>query len=142
MNGISDALDAALRCGVLMSTAHTNIRQFMSRPGCEGWERLSIDELVARELWTELNDRFYRKLEFGTGGLRGRTVGRYVTKPEIGCGSAEAPDHPAVGTNTINAFTVSVATRGLAKYIMERFPGEAPRVAIAYDPRHSSHQFR
>ncbi|MCX6630071.1 MAG: phospho-sugar mutase [Candidatus Solibacter sp.] len=96
---------------------------------------------MEREQWTELTDRFYRTLEFGTGGLRGRTIGKYVTQAEVGGGSTEVPEHPAVGTNTMNFFTVSIAIRGLVKYVMEKFPSEPARVAIAYDTRHYSHQF-
>ena len=36
--------------------------------------RAAIEELVAKQQWPELNDRFYRTLEFGTGGMRGRTA--------------------------------------------------------------------
>ncbi|NIP95970.1 MAG: phospho-sugar mutase, partial [Akkermansiaceae bacterium] len=46
----------------------------------------SIRELVERKEWEELNDRFYKTMAFGTGGLRGRTIGKVVTEAEQGGG--------------------------------------------------------
>ncbi len=66
----------------------------------------------------EINDRFYRSLEFGTGGLRG-VIG--------------------AGTNRMNIFTVNQATQGLADYLKENF--ENPSVAIAHDSRIKSDVF-
>lgn len=65
-----------------------------------------------------INDRFYRNLEFGTGGLRG-VIG--------------------AGTNRMNIYTVRRATQGFADYINEAF--ESPSVAIAYDSRIKSDIF-
>lgn len=64
------------------------------------------------------NDRFYRDLEFGTGGLRG-VIG--------------------AGTNRMNVYTVKKATQGLAEYILEN--GVTKSVAIAYDSRNKSSYF-
>ena len=64
------------------------------------------------------NDRFYRDLEFGTGGLRG-VIG--------------------AGTNRMNVYTVKKATQGLAEYILEN--GVEKSVAIAYDSRIKSTYF-
>ena len=64
------------------------------------------------------NDRFYRELEFGTGGLRG-VIG--------------------AGTNRMNVYTVSKATQGLAEYILEN--GVTKRVALSYDSRIKSDYF-
>ena len=66
----------------------------------------------------EINDRFYRSLEFGTGGLRG-VIG--------------------AGTNRMNIYTVNQATQGLADYLKENF--ENPSVAIAHDSRIKSDLF-
>lgn len=65
----------------------------------------------------ELEDSFYRNLEFGTGGMRG------VMGP---------------GTNRINKYTLGKATQGLSDYLKEQFPGAALKVAIAYDCRNNS----
>ena len=66
----------------------------------------------------EIEDRFYKDLEFGTGGLRG-IIG--------------------AGTNRMNIYTVSQATQGFANYLNENF--QAPKVAIAYDSRNMSKEF-
>ncbi len=67
----------------------------------------------------EIEDRFYRELEFGTGGLRG-VIG--------------------AGTNRMNTYTVRKATQGLANYIIKQ-GGEDKGVAIAYDSRRKSPEF-
>lgn len=68
----------------------------------------------------ELEDSFYRDLEFGTGGMRG-VMG--------------------VGTNRLNKYTLGQATQGLANYLHSQFPGEEIKVAIAYDVRNNSKEF-
>ena len=67
----------------------------------------------------EIEDRFYRQLEFGTGGLRG-VIG--------------------AGTNRMNIYTVRQATQGLANYILSQ-NGQEKGVAIAYDSRIMSPEF-
>ena len=67
----------------------------------------------------EISDRFYRNLEFGTGGLRG-VIG--------------------AGTNRMNIYTVRQATQGLANYIIAQ-KGQQKGVAIAYDSRIMSPEF-
>ena len=67
----------------------------------------------------EINDRFYRELEFGTGGLRG-VIG--------------------AGTNRMNYYTVCKATQGLASYLMKIKP-EGASVAVSYDSRIKSTYF-
>lgn len=68
---------------------------------------------------TEIEDRFYKELDFGTGGLRG-VIG--------------------AGTNRMNIYTVRKATQGLANYILKQ-GGEKKGVAIAYDSRYFSPEF-
>lgn len=67
----------------------------------------------------EIKERFYKELEFGTGGLRG-IIG--------------------AGTNRMNIYTVGKATQGLANFIKKEH-GEEKGVAIAYDSRHMSEEF-
>ncbi len=86
-------------------------------------ESADVSEVIKEELRTikdekEIEDRFYKDLDFGTGGLRG----------EIGA-----------GTNRINIHTVSKATQGFANYLNDKF--EKPSVAIAYDSRNMSKEF-
>ena len=71
------------------------------------WIIDSITELLDTENWEELNNRFYKNLAFGTGGMRGRTIGNYVTKAERGkTKGKETPRFAAVGSNTLNEITV------------------------------------
>ena len=76
----------------------------------------TIKELIAYNP-EELNDSFYKDLEFGTGGMRG-VMG--------------------VGTNRINKYTLGKNTQGLSDYLKKQFPEKDLKVAIAYDCRHNS----
>ena len=68
----------------------------------------------------ELEESFYKDLEFGTGGLRGIM---------------------GIGSNRMNKFTVGMATQGLANYLHAVFPDQDISVAIAYDSRNNSPYF-
>src|SRR5256714_15015096 len=105
--------------------------------------RAVIGELLDREEWSELNDRFFRTLAFGTGGLRGRTIGKVVTKTERGnARDGEPPEFPCVGTNAMNFYNVSRATQGLVAYLLELRAHEQlaarPKIVIAHATRHYS----
>ena len=83
----------------------------------------TISEEIKSELTSlkdekEIEDRFYKDLDFGTAGLRG-IIG--------------------AGTNRMNTYTVSKATQGYAMYLNNNF--ENPSVAIAYDSRNMSEEF-
>ena len=65
----------------------------------------------------ELKERFYKDLEFGTGGMRGMM---------------------GVGTNRINKYTLGKNTQGLGNYLKRTYPTEEVKVVIAYDCRHNS----
>jgi phosphoglucomutase len=67
-------IQSAAVAGQLMPSTAENIAAFL-KAGLPAWAKDSIDELIAKAAWGELNDRFYRYLEFGTGGMRGRTMG-------------------------------------------------------------------
>ncbi len=84
------------------------------------FDKATQEELLAlKGNTTEIEDRFYRDLEFGTGGLRG-VIG--------------------AGTNRMNIYTVRKASQGLANYILKQ--GGADRgIAIAYDSRRFSPEF-
>jgi phosphoglucomutase len=105
-----------------------------------------IGELSQANEWEELNDRFYKTLAFGTGGLRGRTIGKIVTPSERGTPTVLGrPEFPCVGTNAMNYFNVGRATRGLVIYIQkwrsgQRVEGRA-KIVIAHDTRHFSQEF-
>ena len=78
-------------------------------------------QIAIKELMTtspiELEESFYKNLEFGTGGMRG-VMG--------------------VGNNRINKYTLGKSTQGLANYLHKVFPNKDLKVAIAYDCRHNS----
>lgn len=95
-------------------------------------DQKDLDNTLKEELMIitdreELHDRFYRDLEFGTGGLRGIL---------------------GAGTNRMNIYTIRKATQGFADYLnhhygreSEKYSGDAPPVAIAYDSRINSDLF-
>jgi phosphoglucomutase len=138
-------IDNAVANKRLLASAAKNIRALPASASSELHRRV-IDELVAGEHWDELNDRFYKTLEFGTGGLRGRTIGKVVTKAERGnAKSDERPQFPCVGTNAMNFANVNRATQGLAAYAREwhaKNKIEArPKIVIAHDTRFFSNEF-
>ena len=69
---------------------------------------------------TELEESFYKNLEFGTGGLRGIM---------------------GVGTNRINKYTIGMATQGFANYLLKTYPNESISVAIGHDSRNNARFF-
>ncbi|MDR0301212.1 MAG: phospho-sugar mutase [Treponema sp.] len=89
--------------------------------------RAEVEKLLEKEDFKELEDRFYRDLEFGTGGLRGVIGGGY---------------------NRMNTLVVKSATQGLASYLIKTFPEKAAargdaglKAVIAFDSRHYSVEF-
>ena len=94
------------------------------RQGYNRWlNEDKVDEALKQELHAiesekEIEDRFYKNLEFGTGGLRGKI---------------------AAGNNRMNVYTIGKATQGLATYLL-KYKSE-PSVAIAYDSRNMSKEF-
>lgn len=84
----------------------------------------NIDEKFKKEIYNldekELEDRFYKELEFGTGGVRG-IIGS--------------------GINRINIYTIGKVTQGYANFLKNKFKGEEVSVAIAYDSRIKSDEF-
>ena len=82
-------------------------------------EETKKELLAIKDNEKEIEDRFYKELEFGTGGLRG-VIG--------------------AGTNRMNIYTVRKATQGLANYILKQ-GGAEKGIAIAYDSRRMSPEF-
>lgn len=82
--------------------------------------KAEIQNLIDNESYTELTDSFYRNLEFGTGGLRGIM---------------------GAGSNRINKYTIGTATQGLSNYLLNKYPGEKIKVAVAHDSRNNSDYF-
>lgn len=86
------------------------------------FDQATRDEIkrLQKENPSELEDAFYKNLEFGTGGLRGIM---------------------GLGTNRMNKYTVGMATQGYANYLKQSFPGTEVKVAIAHDSRNNSRFF-
>ena len=80
--------------------------------------QLEIKNMI-EESSTELEESFYKDLDFGTGGMRGIM---------------------GVGTNRINKYTLGRNTQGLSNFLKESFPSEKIKVAIAYDCRNNSEE--
>src|SRR5438552_17674203 len=100
------AIDRAVTDRKLLDPAAKNIRALLAGAPSDLYSRV-VEELIAGDEWAELNDRFYKTLEFGTGGIRGRTIGKIVTKAERGDASpSERPEFPCIGTNAMNFYNV------------------------------------
>src|SRR4051794_2280807 len=111
-----DRIAAAAQAGKIMPSTAENLRAFIGAK-LPAWAEQSIAELVATEAWSELNDRFYRYLEFGTGGMRGRTIGVVPAAAETGKLDVRgSPEHAAIGSNLLNDFTLIRAVVGLHHY--------------------------
>ena len=99
-------------------------KDYISREKDAGF-RKEVEDLLAAGNLKELEDRFYRNLEFGTGGLRGVIGGGY---------------------NRMNTLVVKSATQGLASYLIKAYPERAKKpgelsAVIAFDSRHYSAEF-
>jgi phosphoglucomutase len=139
----------AVKLGELLPSSANNIETLFRAATDDFYERV-VGELAEGGHWTELNDRFYKTLAFGTGGLRGRTIGKIVAPSEweesgkAGAGQTP-PKSPCVGTNAMNFFNISRATQGLVAYLHEWLRSQKierrPRLAIAHDTRFFSKDF-
>src|SRR5438552_11680382 len=142
---LNSKIERGLADGQLMESAAKNIHALLDGAQFDLYLR-SVGELVEGAEWAELNDRFYRTLSFGTGGLRGRTIGKIVTAAELGkARENDRPEFPCVGTNAMNFFSISRATQGLVAYLHDwNARGKIsakPKLVIAHDPRFFSKEF-
>lgn len=141
MHDISPALDQAVAQGKLLESARINIALLLAGSS-NPVSAAAIVELVTANEWQELNDRFFKTLAFGTGGLRGRTIGKVITTAEQGSGGPNGrPQHPCVGTATMNFYNISRAVRGLAHYAKKFAGTRRPILVFAHDTRHFSRDF-
>jgi phosphoglucomutase len=145
MATLIEQINRALSDGKLRADAAQHIRKALAGVESDFVGR-AIGELADANEWEELNDRFYKTLAFGTGGLRGRTIGKVVTNAERGTPNAlRRPEFPCVGTNAMNYFNVARATRGLVSYVQKWRKKKAitgrPKIVLAHDTRHFSKEF-
>jgi len=156
---IRERATAARDTGKLLPEAFANLDEWLLPGFLPPWALLALAQLARAAEWTELNDRFFKKIAFGTGGLRGLTIGRAAAPAETGTPSEQGtPEHPAVGTGNMNDFTVARAAAGLFRYVAKwleatganRLPAPRrnreykpapPRLVIAHDVRHFSRHF-
>ncbi len=103
-----------------------NHKQILAK--AKKWTQAPFDESTQKEIQQlidandikELNERFYKNLEFGTGGMRGIM---------------------GAGVNRINKYTLGKNTQGLSNYLKKAFPKKKLKVVIAFDCRHNSKEF-
>ncbi len=147
VNRVVEQVKQSVQSGDLLQSTAENLIQWLTAGFLPDWAVRSIEELVSGRQWEELDDRFFRSLEFGTGGMRGRTIGKVVTSQEMGGGQAASgvPLHAGVGSNLLNDFNVIRATIGLyrytAAYLSEQGRAEPAALVIAHDVRHFSRHF-
>jgi phosphoglucomutase len=133
--------------GLLLDATLENAKCWAEADFLPDWVEQSMADLIEQGAWDELNDRFYQNLVFGTGGMRGRTIGRVSSAVELGDLEAQdgCPAHAAVGTNVLNDFNIVRATIGLFRYVEGYHKKEGridpPRFVIAHDVRHFSRHF-
>ncbi len=145
MSSLASTIQATVDNGNLLPESAANIAKFLSCTSSEV-DKASIDELVAERNWAELNNRFFRTLAFGTGGLRGKTIGAVVTKAELGEPQPLGrPQFACTGTNAMNPYNISRATQGLVHYVKEHFAKQGragkPAVCLCHDTRFFSREF-
>ncbi len=135
-------LDEAVQRGDVSVEASRNIELYLQGTGSPVGAA-AITELLGAGEWQEIDDRFFKTMAFGTGGLRGRTVGKIVTKAEQGEGGPLGrPEHPCVGTASMNFFNLKRAMIGLVTYVKKSFTGDGrPSLVIGHDTRHFSRDF-
>ncbi len=142
---LNSRIERAVARGQLLDSTAKNVRTLLAGATTELYLK-SLNQLADSCEWSELNDRFYQTLAFGTGGLRGRTIGKIVTAAERGdAREDERPQFPCVGTNAMNFFNVNRATRGLVGYLHDcnrrQQISAKPKIVIAHDPRFFSKEF-
>lgn len=145
MQTLDKTLQEAVEAGKLLESSLTNIKLLLSGAS-DDLALNAVTQLVNDNQWEELNDRFYKTLAFGTGGLRGRTIGKVVTTVELGKGGPnDRPEFPCVGTACMNYFNVGRAMQGLIIYIKKHVASQSmdrkPSVVIGHDTRHFSRDF-
>ena len=111
-------LKIAIKQGTMSEMIQLNVQRWLSGNYDANTKQIILDFQANNK--EELQDAFYRNLEFGTGGLRGIM---------------------GVGTNRINKYTIGMATQGFSNYLLKTYPNEFLSVAIGHDSRNNSRFF-
>ncbi|MCF7729056.1 MAG: phospho-sugar mutase [Chthoniobacterales bacterium] len=143
--GLFASILEAVQAGFLLQSSAENMQRLMKQTASSLPERV-IAELIEQKAWKELNNRFFRTLAFGTGGLRGKTIGDIVTTVEAGTKRSDGrPQFSCIGTNTVNNYNIIRATRGLVTYVLrwhqQKNRSGNPKICISYDTRFFSREF-
>ncbi len=102
------------------TTSKERANQWLNSRAVDDESKAEIRQLLTPERESDLTDAFYKSLEFGTGGLRGIM---------------------GVGSNRVNKYTIGMATQGLSNYLLDTYPDQEIKVAIAHDSRNNSRYF-
>jgi len=139
---LSAQLAAAVAAGTLRQSSLDNLSELLAGSDNPVYEA-SVAWLAEGGHWKELNNRFFKKLAFGTGGLRGRSIGEIVTPAERGSApQGGRPEYPCVGTGTLNFYNLTRATLGLVRHLLKTHTGGGrPSIAIARDTRYFGKEF-
>ncbi|MFM9000554.1 MAG: phospho-sugar mutase [Opitutia bacterium] len=130
-------LKAAAKEGSLSAAALKGAVDWLESGALPAEAQAALADLAARGCWGELEDRFYKGISFGTGGMRGRTVGRVPAAGEVD--DRGLPVRAAVGSACLNDVNVLRAAVGLFRHVSAGHP--APRIVVAHDVRHFSRHF-
>jgi phosphomannomutase len=117
-----EAIASAEAAGNLTPPAVANLRLWLTESHFEPYRHEVVQHIADRK-WRELDAAFWRVIEFGTGGRRGKMY--------------------PIGSNVINDRTIGESAQGLADYVRRQQPvaSDHPACAIAYDTRHRSREF-
>jgi phosphoglucomutase len=111
-------LKIAIKQGTMSEMIELNVQRWLSGNYDANTKQIILNLQANNK--EELQDSFYRNLEFGTGGLRGIM---------------------GVGTNRINKYTIGMATQGFSNYLLKTYTNESISVAIGHDSRNNSRFF-
>lgn len=100
--------------------ARERAQKWLQNAALDAESKKEIDALLKQPNGSDLTDRFYKNLEFGTGGLRGIM---------------------GIGSNCMNRYTVGMATQGLCNYLKKVYGDNKIKIAIAHDSRNNSRYF-
>lgn len=145
MEALIGRLQKAFNENQLLKSTIENILEFIRTNHLPTFALDSVEELVNKEAWEELNNRFFKRIDFGTAGMRGRIIGGISTNAEY---DAEEKIYlrSAIGCNCLNDFNIIAATIGLFNYCKSYLETSCefqcrPGVVVAYDSRYFSKHF-
>ena len=132
--------------GLIKKTTAENLISWIKQENTPHWVTDSINQLIEEKHWDEINNRFFKNISFGTGGIRGRTISKTITNIEAGNQKkGQTPNYATVGTNSLNELVIVRATVALFEYTIEKLIQKGslqqPSIVVAHDVRHFSKKF-